>query len=136
MAACQANCTEARDLALEASPLYVPLAELAREGFTGTVAELHTRLDSMVSDAMRPRCAGPRRPTAWVMRSGAWPPISAPRESSFSSAATMCRADAWSPWSLLRRVGKHRQLLSVAVSNRAPRQPLEPIAFPSATDDH
>jgi hypothetical protein len=53
MAACQANCAQARDLALEASPLYQPLAELAREGFTGTVAELHTRLDSMVCDAMR-----------------------------------------------------------------------------------
>ena len=41
MAACQANSAEARDLALEASPLYGPLAELARDGFTGTVAELH-----------------------------------------------------------------------------------------------
>jgi hypothetical protein len=48
MAACRANCAEARDLALEAPPLYVPLAELARVGFTGTVAELHARLDSMV----------------------------------------------------------------------------------------
>jgi hypothetical protein len=35
MAACQANCAEARDLALEASPLYEPLTESAREGFTG-----------------------------------------------------------------------------------------------------
>jgi hypothetical protein len=41
MAAYRANNAEARDLALEASPLYAPLAELAREGFTGTVAELH-----------------------------------------------------------------------------------------------
>ncbi len=53
IAACQANCAAARDLALEASPLYGPLAELARDGFTGTVADLHARLDSMVSDAMR-----------------------------------------------------------------------------------
>jgi len=53
MGACQANCAETRDLALEASPLYGPLAELAREGFTGTVAELHARLDSRVSDATR-----------------------------------------------------------------------------------
>ena len=30
MSAYQANCVEARDLALEAYPLYVPLAELAR----------------------------------------------------------------------------------------------------------
>ena len=35
VAACQTNSAEARDLALEASPLYQPLAELAREGFTG-----------------------------------------------------------------------------------------------------
>jgi hypothetical protein len=62
MAACQANCAEARDLALEASPLYVPLAELAREGFTGTVAELHTRLDSMVSEAMRRSVRWPKAP--------------------------------------------------------------------------
>ena len=54
IAASKANCAEARDLALEASPLYGPLAELAREGFTGTVAELHTRLDSMVGDANAP----------------------------------------------------------------------------------
>ena len=53
VAAYQANCAEARDLALEASPLYAPLVELAREGFTGTVGELHMRLNSMVSDAMR-----------------------------------------------------------------------------------
>jgi hypothetical protein len=62
MAACQVNCAEVRDLALEASPLYQPLAELAREGFTGTVAELHTRLDSMVSDAMRRSVRWPKAP--------------------------------------------------------------------------
>jgi hypothetical protein len=62
MAACQANCVEARDLALEASPLYGPLDELAREGFTGTVAELHARLDSMVSDAMRRSVRWPKAP--------------------------------------------------------------------------
>ena len=62
MATCQANCAEARDLALEASPLYQPLAELAREGFTGTVAELHARLDSMVSDAMRRSVRWPKAP--------------------------------------------------------------------------
>jgi hypothetical protein len=62
MAACQANSAEARDLALEASPLYEPLAELAREGFTGTVAELHTRLDSMVSEAMRRSVRWPKAP--------------------------------------------------------------------------
>ena len=62
LAACQTNSAEARDLALEASPLYVPLAELAREGFTGTVAELHARLDSMVSDAMRRLVRWPKAP--------------------------------------------------------------------------
>jgi hypothetical protein len=62
MAACRANSVEARDLALEASPLYVPLTELAREGFTGTVAELHTRLDSMVSDALRRSVRWPKAP--------------------------------------------------------------------------
>ena len=62
LAACQTNSAEARDLALEASPLYGPLAELAREGFTGTVAELHTRLDSMVSDAMRRSVRWPKAP--------------------------------------------------------------------------
>jgi hypothetical protein len=62
MAACQANCAEARDLALEASPLYGPLAELARDGFTGTVAELLARLDSMVSEAMRRSIRWPKAP--------------------------------------------------------------------------
>jgi hypothetical protein len=62
MEACQTNSAEARDLALEASPLYGPLAELAREGFTGTVAELHARLDSMVSDAMRRSVRWPKAP--------------------------------------------------------------------------
>ena len=62
MAACQANCAEARALALEASPLHEPLTELAREGFTGTVAELHARLDSMVSDAIRRSVRWPKAP--------------------------------------------------------------------------
>jgi hypothetical protein len=62
LAACQTNSAETRDLALEASPLYVPLAELAREGFTGKVAELHTRLDSMVSDALRRSLRWPKAP--------------------------------------------------------------------------
>src|ERR1700738_2939501 len=60
--ACRTNSAEARDLALEASPLYQPLAELARQGFTGTVAELHTRLDSMVSDAIRRSVRWPKAP--------------------------------------------------------------------------
>jgi len=62
MAAFRANSAAAHDLALEASPLFAPLAELAREGFTGTVAELHARLDSMVSDAVRRSVRWPKAP--------------------------------------------------------------------------
>ena len=62
MSACRANFAEARELALEASPLYEPLAELARAGFTGTVAELRARLDSMVSEAMRRSVRWPKAP--------------------------------------------------------------------------
>ena len=123
MAACRANCAEARELALDASPLYGPLAELAREGVTGTVAELHARLDSMVSDALRRSVHWPKAPNglgnalrrmATNLRAAVW---------SFSSAATMCRAGESSPWSLRRRFGKHRQLLSVAVSDQSAHAP-------------
>ena len=41
LAAYQSNRTETHNLALESSPLYEPVAILAREGFSGTVAELH-----------------------------------------------------------------------------------------------
>ena len=41
---------------------FEPLAELTREGFTGAVAELHTPLDSMVSDAMRRSVRWPKGP--------------------------------------------------------------------------
>src|SRR5271169_5503149 len=70
MTACGANSAEARDLALEASPLYEPLAELARAGFTGTVAELRARLDSMVSEAMRRSVRWPKAPNVlgYVLR--------------------------------------------------------------------
>ena len=44
--------------------LCVPLAELAREGFTGTVAELRARLDSMVSEALRRSVRWPKAPNA------------------------------------------------------------------------
>ena len=55
---------EARDLALEASPLYELLTESAREGFTGTLAELRARLDSMVSEALRRSVRWPKAPNA------------------------------------------------------------------------
>ena len=62
VAACRANSAEARGLALEASPVYQPLVELAREGFTGTVAELHARLETMVSDTIRRSARWPKAP--------------------------------------------------------------------------
>ncbi|SRR6266851_4959658 len=62
VAAYRANCAAARDLALKASPLYEPLVEMAREGFTGTVAELLARLDSVVSEAMRRSVRWPKAP--------------------------------------------------------------------------
>src|SRR5271169_4493455 len=49
LTAYQSNRAETHNLALEESPLYEPVAQLAREGFSGTVAELHTRLNSMMS---------------------------------------------------------------------------------------
>jgi hypothetical protein len=59
-AACLDNSAEARGLALEASPLYQPLTELAKQGFTGTVAELAAQLDSMVGDKMRASVRWPK----------------------------------------------------------------------------
>jgi hypothetical protein len=49
---------------LRASPVYEPLSELAHQGFTGTVAELRARLDSMVSDGMRRSIRWPKSPNA------------------------------------------------------------------------
>jgi hypothetical protein len=62
--------------------------QLDRHCFTGTVAELHTRLDSMVSDAMRRSVRWPKAPNGL---SSALRRMSATlhQESSFSSAATM-----------------------------------------------
>lgn len=60
--ACQANYAEARELALEASPLYGALAELARDGFTGTVAQLRARLDCMAGDGARRSVRWPKAP--------------------------------------------------------------------------
>jgi hypothetical protein len=64
MAACRTNSAETRDLALEASPLYGPLAQLAQEGFTGTVAELHARLLGMVGEQLRRSIRWPKTPNA------------------------------------------------------------------------
>ena len=58
----QSNRTETHNLALESSPLSV--AELAQEGFSGTVAELHTRLNCMMSESMRRSVRWPKAPNA------------------------------------------------------------------------
>ena len=55
----RANCAEARNLALEASPLYEPLTLLATEGFNGTTSELLIRLSAISGEGTR--------------RSGRWP---------------------------------------------------------------
>ena len=64
MAAYELNCAEAHHLALECSPLYQPIAELAREGFRGTVGELHERLNCMISKGMRHSVRWPKAPNA------------------------------------------------------------------------
>jgi hypothetical protein len=53
MAACLTNNVEARNLPLETSPPYQPLRELASNGFTGTVADLHAQLESIIDDNLR-----------------------------------------------------------------------------------
>ena len=58
------NRTETRNLALESSPLYEPVVELAQKGFGGTVTELHARLISMTSESMRRSVRWPKAPNA------------------------------------------------------------------------
>ena len=60
----EANRADARDLALESSPIYEPLRELAREGFTGSSAELLTRLNNIVSEHTRRSVRWPKAPNA------------------------------------------------------------------------
>ena len=118
MAACQANCAEARDLALEASPLYEPLAELARDGFTGTVAELHVRLHSMVSEARRRSLRWPKAPNVLgnALRRMAANLRAAGIELQFSRNDERGRRMV----SVLLCAAEVRKRLSVAVSNPAP----------------
>jgi hypothetical protein len=59
-----ANRAETRNLALESSPLYEPIAKLAREGFSGTVAELLARLNCVTSEGMRRSVRWPKAPNA------------------------------------------------------------------------
>ena len=60
----QSNRAETHNLALESSPLYEPVAQLAREGFSGTVAELHARLNCVMSESMRRSVRWPKAPNA------------------------------------------------------------------------
>src|SRR5208337_3828137 len=60
----RANCAGARNLALEASPLYEPVAKLAQDGFSGTVTELRARLNCMTSEGMRRSVRWPKAPSA------------------------------------------------------------------------
>jgi hypothetical protein len=117
VAACRANTAEAQGLALEASPLYQPLVELAREGFTGTVAELHARLETMVSDAMRRSVRWPKAPNGLgnALRRMATNLRAAGIELQFSRNDVLGRRvisvlDVTQP-------RKHRQLLPVAASD-------------------
>jgi len=64
LTAYQHNLTETHHLALESSPLYEPVAELAQEGFRGTVTELHARLTCMMSEGIRRSVRWPKAPNA------------------------------------------------------------------------
>jgi hypothetical protein len=60
----QSNRTETHKLTLESSPLYEPVAELAQEGFSRTVTELHARLTCMISESVRRSVHWPKAPNA------------------------------------------------------------------------
>ena len=64
LTAYQYNLTDTHNLALESSPLYEPVAELAHEGFSGTVTELHARLTRMMSEGTRRSVRWPKAPSA------------------------------------------------------------------------
>lgn len=60
----ECNRSEANSLALDVSPLYEPVAKLAQEGFSGTVAELFARLNCMRSEGTRRSLRWPKSPSA------------------------------------------------------------------------
>jgi hypothetical protein len=60
----RANCTEGCNLALEASPVYEPLREVARAGFSGTSSELLLLLSKLASDGIRRSARWPKAPNA------------------------------------------------------------------------
>ncbi len=53
-----------RNLALEASPVYEPLREVARAGFSGTSSELLFLLSKLASDSTRRSRRWPKAPNA------------------------------------------------------------------------
>ena len=59
-----ANYAEGRDLALEAAPIYEPLREVARAGFSGTSSELLFLLSKLASDSTRRSQRWPKAPNA------------------------------------------------------------------------
>ncbi|MGO9449837.1 MAG: hypothetical protein ACLQDV_02150 [Candidatus Binataceae bacterium] len=64
LATYESNRAETHRLALESSPLYEPVAQLAQEGFSGTVAELLVRLNCMMSENVRRSVRWPKAPSA------------------------------------------------------------------------
>ena len=56
------NCSEALNLALETSPIYEPLREVARTGFSGTSSELLSLLSKLASDGTRRSRRWPKAP--------------------------------------------------------------------------
>ncbi|HKM54074.1 MAG TPA: hypothetical protein VJY33_11750 [Isosphaeraceae bacterium] len=64
LASYQSNCSETHNLALEASPVYEPLLEVARAGFRGTSSELLFLLSKLASETTRRAQRWPKAPNA------------------------------------------------------------------------
>jgi len=64
MEAYRVNCAKGRYLALEASPIYEPLQEVARAGFRGTSSDLLVLLNKLSTDSSRRSRRWPKAPNA------------------------------------------------------------------------
>jgi hypothetical protein len=64
LSAYYSNRAEAHNLALESSLLFEPIFKLACEGFSGTVAELHSRLNCTTGENVRRSVRWPKAPNA------------------------------------------------------------------------
>lgn len=84
MAASRANCAEARDLPLEASPVCI----LASTGFQGTMVQLLAQLNGLVGDGARRSPAWPKTPSSLVTRCGEWRVIYGQPASNLSSTVS------------------------------------------------